>query len=185
MPDFMQNYSKRERYYQRVYITEDMRRIAEEFATKIIEAKMKESEYQFDGNRLKKRYTTGIIGEMAVLKILGIDYTKVNIDIGDTKYFQFADLKEFGFNRVGVKTVEYGKAPIVFKRNRDYQIIVVIKDNYALVCGIATPRVLDTYSTDELILDQNLRAKGNKTGFYGFDHLFTIRSRNDLERFVS
>ena len=185
MPDFMQNYNKREHYYQKVYITNEMKEIADNFASKIIDAKMKETEYRFDGDKLKKRYTTGIIGEMAVLKILGIDYKKVNIDIGNTKYFQFADLKEFGFNRVGVKTVKYGKAPIVFKRNRDYQIIVVIKDNYALVCGIATPRVLDTYSTDELILDKNLRAKGNKTGFYGFDHLFTIRSRNDLERFVS
>ena len=122
---------------------------------------------------------------MAVLKLLGIDYRTVNVDIGQTKYFQFADLKEFGFDYVGVKTVEYGKAPVVFKKNRDNQIIVVMTDKYAIICGIASPRVLDTYSTIDLILDKNLREKGNKVGFYGFDHLFTIRSKNDLNNFLN
>lgn len=183
--NFMENYKKREQYFQKVFITDDMRKIADDFSGKIIAEKMKESEYQFDGAKLKKRYTTGILGEMAVLKLLGIDYHNVNIDIGKTKYFQFADLKEFGFNYVGVKTVEYGKAPVVFKTNRDNQIIVVMTEKYAIVCGVATPRILDTYSSLDLILDKNLRAKGNKVGFYGFDHLFVIRSKEELNNFLN
>lgn len=185
MVNYMETYKKCENFFQKVYITETMRKIAEDFSQRIIDQKMKESEYKFDGNKLKKRYTTGILGEMAVLKLLGIDYRTVNVDVGETKYFQFADLKEFGYDSVGVKTVEYGKAPVVFKRNKDNQIIVVMTDKYAIICGIASPKVLDTYSTLDLILDKNLREKGNKVGFYGFDHLFTIRSQNDLTNFLN
>lgn len=183
--DYMANFEKRYKFFQKVYITDTMRNIAKDFSSKIVNEKMKETEYIKDCNKIITRYTTGIIGEMAVLKLLGIDYRNVNIDIGNTKYFQFADLQEFGYNNVGIKTVEYGKAPVVFKNNRDHQIIVVIKGNYAIVCGIATPRVLDTYSTPELILDKNLRAKGNKVGFYGFNHLFTIRNKKELDSFLN
>lgn len=39
---------------------------------------------------------------------------------------------------------------------------------------MATSNVLNNYQDDDLILDPNLRARGTKTGFYGFEQLVPI-----------
>ena len=70
--DYMANFEKRYKFFQKVYITDTMRNIAKDFSLKIVNEKMKETEYIKDGNKIITRYTTGIIGEMAVLKLLGI-----------------------------------------------------------------------------------------------------------------
>ena len=55
--------------------------------------------------------------------------------------------------------------------------------NLIFVCGLATSNVLNNYQDDDLILDPNLRARGTKTGFYGFEQLVPIKSLNDLSTY--
>jgi hypothetical protein len=87
---------------------------------------------------------------------------------------------------VGIKTVEQGKFPIIFKKN-DYPQIICIRSlkepNLIYVCGLATKEVLNTYQDTSLILDRNLRARGTKTGFYGFQYLKPIESLKDIEKY--
>ena len=87
---------------------------------------------------------------------------------------------------VGIKTVERDKFPIIFKDNSYPQIICIKSTKYnnlIFVCGLATSNVLNNYQDDDLILDPNLRARGTKTGFYGFEQLVPIKSLNDLSTY--
>lgn len=85
---------------------------------------------------------------------------------------------------VGIKTVEYGKFPLIFKKNDYPQIICILDPSHygtVLVCGLATADVLNKYQDDDLILDSKLKARGTKTGFYGLEHLLHIESLNDID----
>ena len=55
--------------------------------------------------------------------------------------------------------------------------------NLIFVCGLATTDVLNNYQDDNLIIDPNLRARGTKTGFYGFSELTPIQSIKDLTQY--
>ena len=68
---------------------------------------------------------------------------------------------------------------IIFKDNSYPQIICIKSTKYnnlIFVCGLATSNVLNNYQDDDLILDPNLRARGTKTSFYGFEQLVPIKS---------
>ena len=72
-------------------------------------------------------------------------------------------------------------------KDNSYPQIICIKstkyNNLIFVCGLATSNVLNNYQDDDLILDPNLRARGTKTGFYGFEQLVPIKSLNDLSTY--
>jgi hypothetical protein len=148
------------------------------FIDKLIEYKQTEIHHQIDGGQEKKRFTTGLYGEMALSKFLGIDI--IDWDIGKSAKFHNPDIN--GYN-VGVKTVEWGKFPIVFK-NSYYPEVICIKDkddpSKIYICGIATPDNIAEHQSEDLILSSNLKARGTKTGFYGFEDLWELNSLNDL-----
>ena len=110
-----------------------------------------------------------MLGECAVEKFIGkqfIDWT-----IGDSSFYHTPDLSTLGVN-CGVKTVEKGKFPVIFKKSYKPEIIVIKNsDCEFLICGLATVQVLNNYQSDELILSPFLRKRGTKTGFYGFNQL--------------
>ncbi len=154
-----------------------------DFARKKAAAKMGEIVYQMDGAQLVERSVTGVMAEYAVqtyLKsIIDID-DFVDTRIGVSKTFDVADIPQLN---MGIKAVERGKIPVVpMKGHNAYPQIICIVDKktgirpIVYICGIATPNVMDTYQSDELILDQNLRARAVKSGFYGFGHLESIDS---------
>lgn len=149
------------------------------FVSKLTEKKSKEMHHMVDDRKESKRFTTGFLGEAALEKVLGmpiIDWT-----IGDSESYHIPDIPGY---KVGIKTVEYGKFPIIFKQNYYSQIICVVDTlniGTVYVCGIATPEVLNKYQDDELILDTKLRARGTKTAFYGFNYLKPITGINDIE----
>lgn len=152
------------------------------FAEKIAESKtihssdFGQTHYRRDNRSLIKRYITGTSGEAAVEELLGI--TVVDWRIGNATQFNRPDIQQYN---VGVKTIEYGNFPIIFKKNFYPQIMCIKEDDaHVLVCGIATIDVLNKYQSDSLILDSRLRARGTKTGFYGFDHLKQIHSVDDI-----
>lgn len=149
-----------------------------ELVEKITEAKSSESHHLIDSRNEKKRFMTGLLGEAALEKLLGIEI--IDWSVGNSSLYHRPDILDYS---VGVKTVERDKFPIIFKENSYPQIICVRKPctNAVFVCGLATVEVLNTFQDDSLILDENLRRRGTKTGFYGFDKLIPIRSLEDLK----
>lgn len=137
------------------------------FVTELVEAKSKEDHHKIDSNKEVKRFTTGFLGEAALEKLFGIPI--IDWTIGYSGLYHIPDIPGY---RVGIKTVERDKFPIIFKDNSYPQIICIKSTKYnnlIFVCGLATSNVLNNYQDDDLILDPNLRARGTKTGFYGFE----------------
>lgn len=135
-------------------------------ASKIVAEKLSETAYKKDGASLIKRYVNGLKGEAAVAKHLGI--TIINPDVGVSTVFDVPDIPGYG---VGIKTVDFGHFPIVPKANTYPQIICIChpsSDNVVYICGLANVDTLNRFQCDDLILDPNLKAKGSKTGFWGF-----------------
>lgn len=147
-------------------------------AEKRAEYKKREYDHIIDHDREVERTITGLIGEAAVEKLLGVSV--IDWTIGESSRYNVPDIKGY---KVGVKTVERGKYPIIFKENWYPQLICVrdVKEKNAVyICGLADTDVLNTYQSDELILNKNLRAKGYKTGFFGFEHLKRVNNLSDI-----
>lgn len=163
----------------RVDIETDFLKRISAFVSKITEKKAGEQHHIVDNMRERKRFTTGFLGEAALEKVLGIPI--IDWTIGDSRSYHVPDIPGYS---VGIKTVEYGKFPIIFKRNYYPQIICIAdtkKAGSVYVCGIASIDILNKYQDDSLILDNKLRIRGTKTGFYGFDYLQNISGLIDLE----
>lgn len=144
------------------------------FAYDLIQAKQTEQHHQVDNNQEFKRFYTGLLGE-AVLEML-LQIPIIDWKIGDSKQYNTPDIKSLG---IGIKTVEYGKFPIIFKHNTYPQIInLKTSDNTILVAGLAGVHVLNTYQSDDLILSPALKARGTKSGFYGLHTLIDLQKIN-------
>ena len=135
-----------------------------------------EIHHKKDGGNEFKRNLTGLKAEMAVETLTGIDI--VDRTIGNSKYYDVPDITEYN---IGIKAVEYGSYPVIFKSNSYPQIICITskKDEHTVaVCGLATPQMLNTYQTEELIKSYNLFKKGSKTCFFGFEKLIPLNKGN-------
>jgi len=151
------------------------------FIKNIIAEKNKEQHYIIDNNKLKKRYYTGLLGELAIEELLNIKF--IDWTIGNSKSYNNSDIKQFG---IGVKTVEFGKFPLVSKYPKTPEIITLkLSDTKIVICGIATIDVLKTYVNDDLILDKNLRMRNTKSGFYGFSKLLKFSNVSELTSILS
>jgi hypothetical protein len=152
--------------------------IISNFTKKIVSAKMNESHHKIDGSNEQKRWMTGIGGEIALGKFINKPF--VDLSIGQSNDYFSPDLKSIGLN-VGVKTVEFGKFPIIFKKSFKPEIIVVKKNDFDFyICGLASVDILNKFQSESLILSPALRARGTKTGFYGFQHLLKFNTLNEL-----
>ena len=150
-------------------------------ACDIVAKKITESHHQVDRNREIKRFTTGLMGEAALEKLFGIKI--IDWTIGNSAEYHHPDIPDYN---VGIKTVERNKFPIIFKKNRYPQIICIRSDkreDLVFVCGLATPDVLNECQSDDLIIDPNLRKRGTKTGFWGFNRLIRINGMEDLKAY--
>lgn len=150
------------------------------YVKRMAEAKAKESHHQRDGYNEEKRIMTGLLGELALEHVLGIEI--IDWSIGKSKDYHNPDIPGY---KIGIKTVEYGKFPIIFKKNYYPQIICVVKkdDKSVYVCGLGEVEVLNKYQDDDLILSPNLKARGTKTGFFGLDKLKPIHSISDISQY--
>ncbi len=176
--DYVTKYSDS---FQRITIDSDYVSKINSFVADLIKAKAEEEHHQRDPRSEIKRFTTGFLGEAALEKLFNINI--IDWSIGYSGLYHIPDIPGY---RVGIKTVERNKFPIIFKKN-DYPQIICIRSiqysNLIFVCGLATADVLNKYQDDSLILDSNLRARGTKTGFYGFEHLIPISTINDLSKY--
>ena len=150
-------------------------------AKEIIKVKTQESHHICDNNQEFKRFYTGLLGEVALEKLLHTEI--VDYNVGPSSYFNVADLNKQGLN-IGVKTAEKWKFPVIHKHVERPEIINVKKDDNTIIClGLATVEVLKRYQSTIYILSPYLRARGTKTCFYGFDKLIPIRRLEDLKQY--
>lgn len=153
----------------------------EDYANRCAELKSQETHHLHDHNKELKRIKNGRRGEMAVEALLSIDIC--DWTVGDSTIYNYPDVP--GYN-VGIKTSEKWNFPVIPKNNTYPQIICVVNDknpNHVFVCGLATVDILNKYQSDEYIVDPNLRQRGTKTCFYGFEHLIPITSLKDIEKY--
>jgi len=143
----------------------------ESFVDKLSKIKPKEGCYKQDGSCMRDRFYTGALGEAAIEEYLGINF--IDWSVGNSFEFDRADLP-FG---IGIKTVDYGKFPLI-KKDPIYPEIMVLRvdDRNVLICGLAKVEILQKYQDDGLILSPNVRKMGKKTGFYGFHALKPFRA---------
>jgi len=140
------------------------------FTQEVIQKKKTEQHHQIDNGSHYKRFFTGTMGELALEKYLGVTGI-VDWTVGDSSFYHKPDLSSIGLN-VGVKTVQYGLFPIIFKKSYSPEVIMIRwKKRHIYICGIATAKTLNAYQDDDLIKSPGLKAKGTKTGFYGFHEL--------------
>lgn len=145
--------------------------------------KRDEEHYQEDSGMMHKRWFNGCAGEAVVEKFLGVKF--IDWNIGRSTLFNVGDLKPLGIN-CGVKTSEYGNFPIVHKNPEREEIFVLKKsENEYYVCGVANQTYLKYYQSDELIKSPNLKAKGTKSGFWGFFRLKQFETLDELKEFLT
>jgi uncharacterized protein YunC (DUF1805 family) len=156
----------------KIEVPQEKRERIKQFVNLVIAEKRQEEHHKIDCHNEYKRFYTGTLGEAAIEELLGVEL--IDWGIGNSNVYNDADLRKIGIN-VGVKTVEYGKFPVVhIKPKRPELILLKINDKSVYVCGYANVRVLKTYQDIDLILSPSLKARGTKTGFYGFNKLQLI-----------
>ena len=152
--------------------------ILDEFVKNIIEKKKEETHHKSDSYNETKRWYTGMGGELALEKFINKKF--VDLSIGNSNDFHVADLSKLGLN-IGIKTVELGKYPIIFKKSHKPEIIIIKLDNYKYcILGLATVDILNKYQDDTEILSPSLRARGTKTGFIGLHNLKRFKNFEGL-----
>lgn len=161
-----------------------------DFLPRWAKAKMKESRFKMDSGQLVERGQTGFLGEAAIEVLL--DTPVLDRDgagrllVRDSRDFYTSDLCTTGLD-VGVKTVEWGKFPIIKRNVRRPQMISFRMDAQTfLVGGYASMKVLREHQTSVYVLNEALRNKRmnngqiEKTSFWGFHQLVQVRSLKEL-----
>jgi hypothetical protein len=161
--------------FVRIKLSNNEIKKAFKWALEMTEAKDIEMTIARDNASAFKRLANGMIGEMAIEKFF--QTTFIDWTIGQSKDYSRPDLISIGHS-IGVKTVEYGKFPVIPKINYYPQIINIYRagDQVCFICGLASPEVLNSFQTTDLIVSNSLKRKGTKTAFYGFDHLTDPKS---------
>lgn len=152
--------------------------LVREFAKQFQKAKSFEHLHQIDDEQEIKRYMTGFSAELALEKLLGVKI--LDTSLGKSENYNHADLKENGIN-VGIKCAHYGNYPVVFKKPYNAEIVTVLRGNKVYVCGVASIQTMLDYADDNLILNAKFRARGVKSGFYGFDQLIPFTNLDELK----
>lgn len=149
----------------------------------IAEKKVSESNYKTDKKNIAGRFMTGVMGELAIEKALGVKFVDLGYkSVTHSKFFNHPDLKNIGLN-IGVKTVRNGKSHLVPHINRYPQIICLRDSNSSIiVCGVADVKTLNEKQSEDLVLSRDLknlndkkrgdgRKDSIKTGYYGLEDL--------------
>lgn len=154
--------------FKKVSLTDQDIEKIEKFVLDMEAKKKNEGHIKRDGKSLKKRLTTGHLGQMALGKYLGKDI--IDWRIGESYEFDEADLKCVGYN-IGVKTLNFDDFPLVHKNPKRPEVMCLVEFREVYICGIATIPILKKYVNDDRRRDGNAI---HKTAFYGFKHLEDI-----------
>lgn len=159
-----------------VKISDDEYERLYDFANQISTQKH-EQHFKIDDDKISKRFLTGLLGERSVELYCGINV--IDYEVGDAKDFNVPDIQDM---QIGVKSTEWGKFPIIFKRNDYAQIITLVDHNKKIVylCGYAPTFLLNEFQSDSLILSDKLKERGTKTGYYNFQDLIPMPLVRDV-----
>ena len=150
----------------------------DEFIKNIVDKKLSESHHKVDSGNEAYRWRTGMGGELALEQLIGKEF--VDLSIGDSNDYHVPDLSKLGLD-VGIKSVEYGKYPVIFKRSEKPEIIILrLADDTFSILGVALVEDLNKYQDDTKILSQALLARGTKTAFTGLHHIKPFNSFDEL-----
>ena len=157
---------------------EELERI-DKFAKAKAQAKYGEYNHIDDDDDEYKRSFTGMLGEVALEKHFGVNF--VDWSIGNSSNYNVSDLIHIGY-KIGIKTVEFGKLPVVYKKSYYPELICVRRDQHTIIlCGLAMQNVLDNNLDIKFVLSRKLRNAGRKSAFTGFDKLIKIDKLTDLD----
>jgi hypothetical protein len=152
------------------------------FVKNIVNKKKDEAHHKVDFGNEARRWRTGMGGELALEQFL--DKKFVDLSIGDSNDYHVADLSSLNLN-VGVKTVEYGKYPVIFKQSKKPEIIIIrISDDTFSILGLGLSKDLNKYQDDSHILSPALLARGTKTAFVGFYKLKPFNNFDELNNLL-
>ena len=153
----------------------------EDFSERKVKAKNKEWK-GFDDKNRAKREMTGACIEYGVLKFFGKEKQFDDSIVSDSYKRNHPDLLPLGII-CDVKGSSVHNVPLVFKDTRTYtcnlgsykgrryrcaNIIGITDQKTVWLLGVASPRVLEQYVDDNLIM---VAMNTSKTGFYGVDQL--------------
>jgi hypothetical protein len=148
------------------------------FIKEMLVKKKEETHHKSDSFNQAYRLRTGMGGEMALEQFLGKNF--VDLTIGDSNDYHVPDLSKIGLN-VGIKTVELGKYPVIFKKSERPEIIVLrLSDEVYSIIGLVTTKDLNSYQDDSKILSPSLKARGTKTAFVGLNKIKPFSNYEEL-----
>ena len=154
----------------------------DQFIKDIVAKKKSESHHKSDPHNEAYRWRTGMGGEMALEQYLGKPF--VDFSVGNSEDYHVPDLSKLGLN-VGIKTVEHGKYPVIFKRSERPEIIILrLSDDTFGILGLVTSEDLNKHQNDDEILSPALRARGTKTAFTGLHKIKPFKDFDELLRLV-
>jgi hypothetical protein len=167
--------------FERLELSNEEVELVEYTATKIADAKRIEKGYLTDSGSLVKRWTTGLGGEVALGNYL--NQRIMDETVGPSTEYNIGDLKKIGLN-IGVKSVEYGKFPLVHVNPVRCEIILIKhpKKYMYMICGLYTPDIMKAYSSRDFVLDERVRE--TKTGFYGIPLYKKFNNLDDLKNYT-
>lgn len=154
-------------------------------------------QYIIDDNYLEKRSTNGHMGQRAVEKFLGIEFTDPDTSYDIKK--NIPDLLPAGLH-IGVKTHRVANPPMLDfipdqvyekldpekQKKARYPQIIVTKDNNCektfYILGVYAPKVLwhQDYVDKGLIYDDKLLEKGTKIPFIGVHKRVPFKNKEEL-----
>ena len=157
--------------FERIILPDTKVAQVKEFVREVLKKKNTEHHHQVDNNFEYARWVNGFLGECAVEQYL--DKPFVDFSVGDSVDYHVSDLSKLGY-QCGVKTSAKFRYPVIFKQSYKPEIIVVKQtENLLWICGLATPNILNTFQSLDLITDANILKRGTKTAFYGFNRLIS------------
>jgi hypothetical protein len=162
-----------------VTLTDNNSKRLDEFVKNVMVKKKNESHHVVDSFNEAKRWRTGTGGELALSQYIGKEF--VDLSVGDSNDYHVPDLSSIGLN-IGIKTVELGKYPIIFKQSEKPEIIIIrLDDEKFCILGVASPEDLNKYQSDDEILSPSLKARGTKTAFTG---LYKVKPFSNYEELI-
>ena len=158
------------------------RTILDDFVRGIMEKKKEEKHHIADPYNEAKRWRTGMGGELALEQFINKRFA--DLTIGDSNNYHVPDLSALGLN-IGIKTVELGKYPVIFKRSDKPEIIILKLDsNRYCILGLVTVEILNKFQDDSVILSPSLKARGTKTGFVGLHSVKRFKNYEELVKLI-
>lgn len=155
--------------YERIILPDSKVTQVKEFVREVLKKKNREQHHKIDNNFEYARWLNGFLGECAVEQYLSQPF--VDFTVGNSVDYHVSDLSKLGY-QCGVKTSAKYRYPVIFKQSYKPEIIVVKQTEKLLwICGLATPNILNTFQSLELITDHLILKRGKKTAFYGFHQL--------------